>query len=533
MKKRVIVYIRVSTDDQNNGYSPEDQEERLLKYCALNDMEIINTYHEDESAKDFENRPEWQNILTYLRKNRNSVDYILFTKWDRFSRNIAEAYITIRTLKKYNVEPLAMEQPLDFTIPESKIMLAVYLASPEVDNDRRALNTFNGMRQAKKSGYWMGKALMGYKLISESSGNAVSRPIGGKKKDKTIMIPEGGKIEALIKKAFECYATGLYKIDELRKELNNEGLKVSRAQFWSILRNKSYLGKIFIPAYKDEPDMWINALHEPLVTEKNFYIVQDLLLGRKKSSPSKYVTRREELPLRGYLLCPQCGNNLTGSASKGHTGAKFFYYHCSKGCKERRNANEINEMFNSILKAINFDKKGISLLGEVMKKEFKLNSKTNKEEKEKLNSEIEKLRTRQKNAKTLMLDGELTAKEYKETKQELDESIETIIRQQGLLIESGENLTEHIDFCVSFLSNLDNLYDTADITTKQQIISSIFPEKLIFEKNNCRTAKIEEAVTLLCLNTKDFEGDKTKKHPLNGVLSCMVAPPRIELGFSV
>ena len=126
MKTRAILYIRVSTDEQTNGYSPADQEERLIKHCQKNDIEIVSISHEDESAKDFLHRPEWQNILLFLKKNKNSVDIILFAKWDRFSRNVAEAYITIRELKKYNVEPQAMEQPLDFSIPESKIMLAVY-----------------------------------------------------------------------------------------------------------------------------------------------------------------------------------------------------------------------------------------------------------------------------------------------------------------------------------------------------------------------------------------------------------------------
>ncbi len=41
-------------------------------------------------------------------------------------------------------------------------MLAFYLAAPEVENDRRALNVFHGMRRAKKEGRWMGTAPVGY-----------------------------------------------------------------------------------------------------------------------------------------------------------------------------------------------------------------------------------------------------------------------------------------------------------------------------------------------------------------------------------
>lgn len=42
-------------------------------------------------------------------------------------------------------------------------MLAFYLASPEVENDRRVLNVFHGMRRARKEGRWMASAPVGYK----------------------------------------------------------------------------------------------------------------------------------------------------------------------------------------------------------------------------------------------------------------------------------------------------------------------------------------------------------------------------------
>ncbi|ULT38442.1 hypothetical protein KRR40_25355 [Niabella defluvii] len=56
----------------------------------------------------------------------------------------------ISLLRHFGVEPQAVEQPLDLSVPENKMMLAFYLAAPEVENDRRALNVFNGMRRAKK-----------------------------------------------------------------------------------------------------------------------------------------------------------------------------------------------------------------------------------------------------------------------------------------------------------------------------------------------------------------------------------------------
>jgi site-specific DNA recombinase len=150
----VDLYIRVSTDEQaDRGYSQRDQEERLRKYCEQKQYTVRKVIYEDHSAKSFE-RPEWKKLLLDLRRYKGKSDLILFTKWDRFSRNTGDAYSMINTLRKLGVEPQAIEQPLDMSVPESKIMLAIHLSAPEAENDRRALNVFNGMRRARKAAGW-------------------------------------------------------------------------------------------------------------------------------------------------------------------------------------------------------------------------------------------------------------------------------------------------------------------------------------------------------------------------------------------
>ncbi|WP_170835646.1 recombinase family protein [Chryseobacterium wanjuense] len=103
------------------GYSQRDQEERLRRYCENYHIIIGEIIYEDYSAKAF-NRPEWIKLLETLKKRSSKTNLLLFTKWDRFSRNAGDAYQMINLLKKYNVEPQAIEQPLDLSIPENKMM---------------------------------------------------------------------------------------------------------------------------------------------------------------------------------------------------------------------------------------------------------------------------------------------------------------------------------------------------------------------------------------------------------------------------
>jgi site-specific DNA recombinase len=86
------LYIRVSTDEQaEKGYSWRNQEEMLRKYCEVNGITVRKAILEDYSAKTF-NRPAWAGFLKHLYLHKGETDLVLFTKWDRFSRNAADAY---------------------------------------------------------------------------------------------------------------------------------------------------------------------------------------------------------------------------------------------------------------------------------------------------------------------------------------------------------------------------------------------------------------------------------------------------------
>ena len=54
----------------------------------------------------------------------------------------------IRMLRGLNVQPMAIDQQIDLEIPESIVMLAVYLSMPEAENSRRGSTTADGLRRA-------------------------------------------------------------------------------------------------------------------------------------------------------------------------------------------------------------------------------------------------------------------------------------------------------------------------------------------------------------------------------------------------
>jgi len=491
MKRRAILYIRVSTDEQaDKGYSLQHQEERLRKYCELQGIEVIFLFKDDHSAKTFI-RPEFTKLLAFIRKNKNCADLLLFTKWDRFSRNAGDAYGMINTLNKLTVEPQAIEQPLDLAIPENKIMLAFYLAAPEVENDRRALNVIVGMRRAKKEGRWMATAPKGYKNITNSE-------------NKKVIVPSADA--KFIKEGFEEIAKGILCTDEVLRMLRTKGFNCSKNNFWTLIRNRVYSGKIFIPAYKDEAEQTVQGKHEPIISEDLFNEVQDILNGRKKKFPTKQ-TRNADLPLRGFLMCPQCGKNLSGSASKGN-GGKYFYYHCRGGCKERVRADIVNQELQNNLSTISANKNVINYYYKAMMDLFKSRSKDKNQTLRKFQEEINVNQERLDNAQQMRLDKEIEAKEYQEIKNRYEKTISHLTREKIKIAEVDSDYQQYLDFGFHVLANLDKYYGQADVQAKQQMVGLIYPEKLIFENNQCRTNRQREVIEYITRGVKELGGNK-------------------------
>lgn len=217
------------------------------------------------------------------------------------------------------------------------MMLAFYLASPEVENDRRALNVFHGMRRAKKEGRWMGTAPIGYKnCIDESN------------RRKYIAADE--KIGPIMIWVFEQLAANIFNTQQIFKVAKERGLKCGKSNFWVAIRNPIYCGKIFVPPLKEESGHFVTGQHVPLISETLFYQCQEVLDGRKRNTCNNpKITSDEMLPLRDFLGCPECTRLLTGSASKGRN-QHYYYYHCTGSCGVRFKAELVNNEFVRYLK---------------------------------------------------------------------------------------------------------------------------------------------------------------------------------------
>ncbi|MDX5482681.1 MAG: recombinase family protein [Hymenobacteraceae bacterium] len=507
------LYIRVSTDEQaDKGYSQRDQEERLHKYCDQHGIRVRHVVFEDHSAKSF-NRPAWLKLLQDLKKQKGRTDLVLFTKWDRFSRNAGDAYQMISTLRRLGVEPQAIEQPLDLSVPENKMMLAFYLAAPEVENDRRALNVLRGMRKAKKEGRWMGAAPIGYKNKTTESGVKYIGPVE--------------PAASIVRWAFEELASGRFNTEQVWKMAREKGLKCQKNNFWLFIRNPVYCGKIFIAKYKDEESCFVRGLHEPLISEDLFNQVQDVLDGRGRHYRPKADTECE-FPLRGFLLCPVCGKLLTASKSKGRH-AYYAYYHCQKGCPHRMKAEPVHLTFHHELKKFIPRQEFHSLYRELLREAFYGQTKEQVDERQAVLRQIKDFEKRITHARDLVATEQIEPEDFREMKAAYTANIEKLEAKLSRLAQETD-VEGLFRKGLDRLMRLDVCYEMSNTREKRMIIGSIFPEKLVIEENKVRTARVNEVAQLIYLINRQLGGQKKWTKGKNSLLSSKVHPREIEPG---
>ena len=87
--KRVGIWIRVSTEDQVKGESPEHHERRARLYAEAKGWEVVEVYRLDAiSGKTVKDTPEAKRMLEDIRTGR--ISGLVFSKLARLARNTKE-----------------------------------------------------------------------------------------------------------------------------------------------------------------------------------------------------------------------------------------------------------------------------------------------------------------------------------------------------------------------------------------------------------------------------------------------------------
>lgn len=496
MNANVIIYYRVSSNEQTLGASLDVQEERLRKYCNQMGYNIIDNipYREDESAKTFEKRPVIQGIMNYIRKNKGRVNKLLFLQWDRYSRDIISASENLKELLKSGVEPNAIEAPLDFNSDTWPLLLEYRHNATTSKGQKIQWTVF--MEHWQKENVLI-KHQEGYKNVRIS------------KHETHVEIDTNTApfIQAMFKEVAKDIETPCY----IRRKFARKGYNIPESSFLEMLRNKFYIGKIRVPAYKGEPEYYVNGEHEAIIDEETFYKVQEILDGKRKKTPKLSKAINLDLYLRKFLICPVCGCALTGATSSGN-GGKYTYYFCCNNQKHIRVRSEnVNEEFARYTAQLKPNKTVLDLYNKILKDLQSERKGESKKEVAALQNELSTVQKRINSIEDKYLDGDLTKEEYNRMLERYTKEASTIQQQVEMRENPNRsNIEPKLNYSINLINNIDSYIRNASVGVKIKLISSMFPEKIEFDGKTYRTNSYNKVLDLIYQQTNELRGVEKK-----------------------
>lgn len=311
MIKNVAIYCRVSTEEQKKfGISVDDQKNSLTEYCKRNKYKIYDYYiDEGVSAGTISKRKEFVRLL----KDLDNIDLIIFTKLDRFSRNVRDANNLLVELDKHNTSFKAIdEDDIDTSTADGRFIfnLKVNLAEHERNKDSERINRVNNYKYKVAKTVCTGAKIFGYDID----------------KNKHLIVNE--KEAEQLNELYDYYlkTTSLSKCYQWFK--NNVGNK-SIGTIRNYLTDSKYIGKYMTTKNKEILEDFCPAI----IDEEKFYKVQKELKRNIKSYNSN--TKRDYI-FSGLITCQECGFKMAGGTRGAKTGYTKIYkckqHYIEKNC---------------------------------------------------------------------------------------------------------------------------------------------------------------------------------------------------------
>ena len=139
---RFIGYARVSTKDQNL----DTQRDKLLKFGC-------ETVFSEKVSGTIQNRPKLTKCLAYIR----SGDTLVITRLDRMARSALHLGQIVDKLQSNNINFIVIDQNIDTTTPQGKLMFQMLSVFAEFENNLRKERQKEGIQKAIQDGKKFGR----------------------------------------------------------------------------------------------------------------------------------------------------------------------------------------------------------------------------------------------------------------------------------------------------------------------------------------------------------------------------------------
>lgn len=293
------VYARVSHEEQKKfGFSIGNQLDKLRIYAEENNLLIIDEYIDEGYSAATTKRPELQRMLNEVQRN----EIIIFTRLDRFSRNVLDANEMVKMFNQKNISIRAIEEDdIDTSTADGMFMfnLKVSLAQRELAKGSERINTVFDYK-VKKGQPLTGNMPYGYTIEEDQHGNK--------------KVVKDKEVQHIVEDMFNHFL----KYHSIRKTMNyinaKYGLNRKYAGMNKIFRNEMFCGR-----FRGNTDYC-----EPYITPDTFDKIRKIIKNNIRVRKTQHIYL-----FTGLIRCHTCGGTMVGCC-KIKPKHSYYYYRCNK-----------------------------------------------------------------------------------------------------------------------------------------------------------------------------------------------------------
>ena len=281
----VGIYTRVSTQEQaQEGYSLEEQENRLRKYCDALNWKIFRVYTDGGFSGASTDRPALRAMIRDIEDSR--IQKVVVYKLDRLSRSQYDTLFLIeRVFLAHGVDFVSMTENFDTSTPLGRAMIGILSVFAQLEREQIKERMIMGKDARGKEGlYHGGKPPKGYTYTPEDG-----------------LLVDPAEAEC-VRAAFRMLLERQSAHSMCRDLEAMSGRPWFRPELKYILSNRAYLGEI---RHKGE---WIQGRHEPIIDAETFDKAQKILKERAQRHKENHRDGKAKSLLGGLCVCGECGS---------------------------------------------------------------------------------------------------------------------------------------------------------------------------------------------------------------------------------
>lgn len=312
MPTSAVAYCRVSSAQQEERETIQNQIDFAQNYCKLNNIDLQHIYKDDgvTGTLPLNERPAGQELLRDAKEGKFKL--CLVFKLDRLGRATRVILNAIHDLDSLGVKVRSMTEPFDTSDASGRFLLTILAGVADLERSNILQRMELGTARAAKEGKYLGgNTPYGYRVDKDGffEPNYDIIPNINMSEVDVIQLIYDTALEGVstVKIADRLNALGVPTLYTLRKRKSKKpNLKWLGSTVYRILKTTTYKG-IHCFAKKSKH---VEREIPPIISAEKWDKVQSILSSNQVKIKGNHIKRN--YLLRGIIKCEHCGRAYTG-----------------------------------------------------------------------------------------------------------------------------------------------------------------------------------------------------------------------------